>query len=124
MSRLAPMICLIAAIVAGGCAPWLRPTTRESESSTLGHGSGNAFAPLRASLARLTNTDKKAQLPDWDWVTGVPQDAPRADLVPATVASEAVLRIFNHPPGLPAVSASPAMRIINVAGHDIRNCAD
>lgn len=92
-------------------------------------GLANASAPMRRSWQRITETKEPPAITRWDWASGVPTGAPRADLCAASVSPDAVAYFLPElkRDGVQLVSMSgrtAAFHIVNVDGHPIRNCAD
>lgn len=122
--------CLLLALTFVGCAnPFLVGKANDEKPASQGKPGLAMSSPLRHSWQRLTQAETKTTLPPWDWVTGIPTEAPRAELLAAEVSRELVARLFPNLDTSSVQLASaqdgfPGMRIINMGGHEVRNCAD
>jgi hypothetical protein len=121
--------CLLGVIAASGCSV---PSMRGA-----GQGSDNVVAktwtgmtrPVRQSWRSVTKSRGQSKLPNWDWATGIPEGAPRAELIAAELPQSVVATLFPNDPAVTIQLASAygngqGMRICNIGGHQVQNCAD
>jgi hypothetical protein len=73
--------------------------------------------------------EEKVTLVPWDWVTGIPVDAPRAEQLAAEITHESLARVIPAASGgaillTSTTAGDSSLRIVNVGGRKVTNCAD
>ena len=130
MNREMISLCMILLIFAAGCASTTNSSVtvqKESKSSYFEKLSA-ATEPTRASFRKLTKTDQPIQPRTWDWVTALPVDIKRSQLVDTTIPSDALASLVpamkSNIAQVSWPSPTSAYRVVNIEGHKVRNCND
>ena len=106
----ASLVCCLAVTL--GC------TSLSESARTAGSGFTKATSPMMQSWRRATGSGPNDAIVVWDWTTGVPVDAPRGELLAATLRGDAVAHF------LPQLTTSDIQLVSapgNLGGYEIRN---
>jgi hypothetical protein len=100
-----------------------------SLSSSLAQKFTEATAPMGRSWKRMTETKKPVQRREWDWASGIPTGAIRAEVVSPTVSADTLASLVPEfgPRAVTLVSThsmQPSYQIKNVGGLEVRNYGD
>jgi hypothetical protein len=126
--RIASSYLFVALLVSGCARPFFSGAMIQAPGKSIGKTITTATAPLRHSWRRIAKSEQ-SKLPPWDWATGIPDDAPRAELLATDVPNETLASLFPEAPGLGVQlvstdASASSMRIANVGGREVHNCAD
>lgn len=116
-------ICLCCIAAMSGCTS-LSDTVRAA-----GSGLNSATTSVVQRWRRVTGSNQRDRIVEWDWTTGVPVDTPRGELLAATLPGDAVAHFIPNltPSPVRLVSAPGKLagyEIRNIEGRLVENCSD